>query len=85
MNTVITALMTSICLFATTLDAASPELTKTIRGFADLNFELTDAERSNSGFRIGEFDSYITGDVAEHTSFLSEVTYKYTGGAWSRS
>jgi len=69
-------LVLSGCLLATVLDAAPPETT-TIRGFADLNFELTDAQGSTSGFRIGEFDTYITGAVAEDASFLSEVTYKY--------
>ena len=80
MNRVITALMLSICLSAIVVDADHVEAPKTIRGFADLSFELTDAEGKSSGFRIGEFDTYITSTIAERTSFLSEVTYKYRDG-----
>ena len=77
MNRLITALMVSICMSAIAVGAELPETTKTIRGFADLNFEISNAKGEHSGFRIGEFDTYITSSVAERTSFLSEVTYKY--------
>ena len=80
MNRVTTALMVLTCLSASVADAAEPRAATTVRGFADLNFELTDKKGENSSFRIGEFDTYITSTLAERTTFLSEVTYKYQDG-----
>ena len=71
-------LLVSGCLCATGQAEFPDGGTKTFRGFADINFTVDDAKGTNSGFRIGEFDTYITGTLAERTSFLSEVTYKYS-------
>ena len=74
---VFAAVFFSLCMFAMEPVLGSESSTKTIRGFADLNFEVKDSEGGDSSFRVGEFDTYITGVLASRISFLSEVTYKY--------
>ena len=74
---VIAVLLASLCHLAIESVEGSETSTRAIRGFADLNFEIDDAEGSDSRFRIGEYDTYITGTLAPGTSFLSEVTYNY--------
>jgi hypothetical protein len=56
------------------------EPTKVVRGFVDFNFDVSDADGSHSQFGLGEYDSYITGTLDERISYLSEVTFKYSGG-----
>ena len=48
-----------------------------IRGFADVNFATTDAPGIASGFRLGQFDTYITSKLAERWSFLSEAVFEF--------
>ncbi len=74
---VIAVLLVSLCHLAIESVEGSETSSRTIRGFADLNFEIDDDDSSNSRFRIGEYDTYITGTLAPGTSFLSEVTYEY--------
>jgi hypothetical protein len=54
--------------------------TKTIRGFADFNFSLTDADDGSSQFRLGQYDTYITGSLTDKITYLSEVVFEYDEG-----
>jgi len=54
--------------------------TKAIRGFADFNFSLTDADDGRSQFRLGQYDTYITGSLTDKITYLSEVVFEYDEG-----
>ena len=53
------------------------EIVKSVHGFSDVNFEVIEGTKSDSRFRLGEYDTYVTGTLDERTSYLSEVTFKY--------
>jgi hypothetical protein len=49
-----------------------------IRGFANVDYAAND---QGSRFFLGQYDNYITSQVSDRVSFLSEVTFKY-GNEW---
>ena len=53
------------------------EIIKSVHGFSDVNLEVIEGPGSDSRFRLGEYDTYVTGTLDERTSYLSEVTFKY--------
>jgi hypothetical protein len=48
-----------------------------IRGFADINVAASDAPGGAWGFRLGQFDTFITSKLAERWSFLSEAVFEF--------
>lgn len=53
------------------------EIIKSVHGFSDVNYEAIEGPGSDSRFRLGEYDTYVTGTLDERTSYLSEVTFSY--------
>jgi hypothetical protein len=48
-----------------------------IRGFTDINAAASDAPGTAWGFRLGQFDTFITSKLAERWSFLSEAVFEF--------
>jgi hypothetical protein len=66
-------LLTSICLIKT----INAQQNTKIGGFA--NIDYTVAEKGKNSFGIGELDNFITSEISDRFSFLSEVVFKYDG------
>jgi hypothetical protein len=64
-------LLTSVC-FIKTINAQ--QNTK-IGGFA--NIDYTVAEKGKNSFALGQLDNFITSDITDRISFLSEVVFEY--------
>jgi hypothetical protein len=71
------------CLFGLLLVIANTvgaDTAKSVRGFADINFSVDKNGRSHFG--LGQYDTYLTGQVADHVSYLSEVVIAYLKAPW---
>jgi hypothetical protein len=65
-----------VCLLVA--NSAQADIPKNIRGFADFNFSLD--EDGHSHFSLGQYDTYITGQLTDRISYLSEVVFEYDNG-----
>ena len=41
------------------------EIIKSVHGFSDVNYEAIEGPGSDSRFRLGEYDTYVTGTLDE--------------------
>jgi hypothetical protein len=68
----------SALLLCPTLGSAQ-DIIKSVHGFADVNFDVIEGPGSDSRFKLGEYDTYVTGTLDERTSYLSEITFEHEG------
>lgn len=73
------SLCAALLLVALPAVVSGAEIVKSVHGFADLNFEVLEGPGSDSRFRMGEYDTYVTGTLDEHLAYLSEVTFEHEG------
>lgn len=59
--------------------ASTAEIVKSVHGFADVNFDVIEGPGADSKFKLGEYDTYVTGTLDEQTSYLSEITVEHEG------
>ncbi len=58
---------------------SAQEIIKSVHGFADVNFDMIEGTGSDSRFKLGEHDTYVTGTLDSRTSYLSEITVEHEG------
>jgi hypothetical protein len=51
-----------------------------LHGFMDFTASASTQPGSRSAFGLGQYDFYLTGQLAEHISFLGESVFEYDGG-----
>lgn len=52
----------------------------TIRGFADVNFFVSEKPSDHAAFSLGQYDLYITSELNDRLSFLGEIVFEYDEG-----
>ena len=62
---------------AVTTPASATDIIKSVHGFADVNFEVPDD--GDTQFKLGEYDTFVTGTLDDKMTYLSEITVEHEG------
>ncbi len=62
-------------IFICILNSVHAQLNTKIGGFANVDFGL--ADKGKNSFGIGQLDNFITSEISDRISFLSEVVFEY--------